>query len=170
MLTRDTIQTDEDLLLYVEQCIGRAYNAVGKKRTDRDDVARILREHGAYGSAQHIAVEQYMRRQLGKPEYDREGAQQANQWLDELAEHGITAQLRDRVMKYSPGSRTLQKGDWRELQEAERAYATATRGLDAYEGAVDAAVEAWWRGHASTIQALCYKHADMLLAARRATE
>lgn len=165
MLTRDAIHSDADVLLYVEQAIGRAYRHVGQRRTDRADVARILSEHGAHSSAVQIAVEQYIRARLGVPSYDAAGAHTAQRQLDELAQCGYSA---DELHRRIAHGRTPRGGRWGEVQAAERAYTEATRGLDAHAGAVRGAIDAWWQGHASTVEALCYRHADMLLATRRA--
>jgi hypothetical protein len=164
MLTRDDIHSDDDLLLYVEQAIGRAYRLLGKARTDRGDVARILSEHGAHSSGVTIAVEQYMRSTLPEPVYDVAEAQAAQRHLDDLAARGYSA---DVLARSAPGAH--RGGGWTELRKAEIAYANATRGLDAHAGALEAAVASWWRSHASAIDALCDKHAGLLLAARVAS-
>ena len=166
MLTRDDIHSDADLMRYVELAIGRAYQFVGQfvgaHRTDRAVVARILWEHGAQSSAVQIAVEQYITRQIGEPAYDVAEAQAAQEHLENLAERGFTSEA---LARSAPGAH--RGGGWEELRETERAYSEATRGLAAHAGAVRAAVDAWWRGHTSTLEALCDKHAGLLLAARR---
>lgn len=164
MMTRDDIHGDDDLLRYVEQAIGRAYARVGQARADRRDVARILSEHGAHSSAVQMAVEAHIRRQLrltlGEPTYDEVGACAAEQRLKELAACGY----RSEELAY----RTARRGGRWEGAARPSAPTPRPSGLDAHHGACEAAVAAWWRGHASTIEGLCDRHAGLLVAARRA--
>lgn len=155
--------TTADLLSQVQAHIDAAAQyRVGKRRTDPDDIARILYEHGACSTQAVLAVRAAAWAALGPgPDVPPELAE-VQRGLDRLAEAGYGP---DRYERYQ----AKRGGNWSELRELERRYEQLLQAINEHHARVTAWCNGWWYEHTSELKAYCLDRARRLLVERGET-
>lgn len=167
--------------------IAGAADTVGIRRTDLDDVARIL-ARGAYSAEAENRVRDHLDAELDPVDYDREAIRAVDQQIADLEARGYSerellrrrphlavAELRtlttsERLSRWIddpasiPDRPLAARSNWDDLAdlvlERERLYADLTRRSEA----LDLAVERWYTDHAEALFAIARVEAERLLA------
>lgn len=151
----------ESLRLHIRAA---AQTRIGKRRTDSNDIARILIEHGAHSTAAENEVINAISTAIPAAKYDRERVRQLNTKLDEHAASGYSLAELQRARKWG---RDRRGGRWEEIKRIDAEIAGLHADVNRRSEAVDAAVESWWRENDGEIKRIAMEEAQEFLRSRQ---
>ncbi len=143
--------------------VASAWFRVGRRRTDPADIARILAEFGAHGSAAENAIETAIAGQYPPVAIDEVAFASACQLDRDARRMAATTTASSRGY-----GDLAQTGTW-SVATAAFARVTGLAESEARWSAIQNDCAAWWTANASAIDVLCLRAAHRLLVEREAT-